>query len=401
MVSLEQRQELAAVIASNSQLQYFQLLLEGSPFPKGTETDLGIHEQLLRDIATKNENGFHHLASEIGKRKISPDSDWCQDDYLIFLLLLGQEKFGTKFEFLSGVLEARTANSNAVPRRINEVFRALSRQEYNIEGEYGFLKIPFLHLLGKLKVSESDARRILTAFSQPLPLNSFSPFFRILTVKAYDLTLTERQPDTIEDTTMLVEKLIENGNKLSFNNWWKVFSSIPFMGLLKLLMAIGCVGAIMFMLGIGRGFFESHFKKVPRHRPDALPIIAVHGPRTEILPAVEVLINSLTSSINAKEKKSLTVIIEVEKFAAATPRFVVEVSHIDTPIRNALVFLKPTLVEDRSFTILNVTQSGGYVRVIIPEQQAGAALFMALEFEANIAETDETMAKKLILRPLD
>lgn len=401
MVSLTQRQELAAVIAGNSQLQYFQLLLEGGTVPNNSEINLGIHEQLLCKIATKNRNEFYLIATEIGRRKISSDSDWCQDDYLIFLLLLGQETFGARLGFLSSVLEVRTANVNPIPRRINEVFRAIFRQEYGIEGEYGFLKIPFLHLIGKLRIEDSDAKKALTAFSRPHLLDSFSPFFKILTMKAYDLTLSERQPDSIEGTAQLIEKLIEHGNKLSFSNWFKVLCAIPGRVIILIILGLASLVSLPVLVGVGKGFFDLYRNNSSRHRPDELPIAAVRDTGTKIFPEAAILVQSLEQPIDSPEKKSIILIIEVKPFSTATPQFVVEASHLDTPIRAGLGFLKSRMKDDHSFTIIPVTKGNGTIRAIIPEQQSGTTLLLALEIEASLEDTAESAASRLILRPSD
>src|SRR5690606_17755786 len=98
---------------------------------------------------------------------IAETSDWCQDDYMLFLLLLGNEVFGRPLRFLRDVIEVRRRTSNPVPRKINEVFAALERQEYGIDGELGFLKIPFLRLIGKLRLGPVEAQRALKDMSAP------------------------------------------------------------------------------------------------------------------------------------------------------------------------------------------------------------------------------------------
>ncbi len=201
MVSLEQRQALAVLSEADPQLKRFQLLLAGEN-PAGADSGAGeVREELLVAISSNDSVRFKNAAVKIGQRKISADSDWCQDDYLLFLLLLGNELFGRPLTFLTCVIEARRNNPNPIPRKINEVFAALGRQEFGIDGEFCFLKIPFLRLAGKLRLGPSEARKAIHAMSEPELFDQMSPFLKLLTQKAYDFILTERQPLATETTT--------------------------------------------------------------------------------------------------------------------------------------------------------------------------------------------------------
>jgi len=205
MVSLEQRQALAAMSESDQNLKRFQMLLAGEQQPGGNLGAGEIRECLLTAISSNDAAQFKENAAKIGQRKISADSDWCNDDYLLFLLLLGNDKFGRPLNFLSRVIEVRGNNPNPIPRKINEIFGALDRQEFGMDGELCFLKIPFLRLLGKLRLTGPAARKALQEMSEPKLFEQLSPFMKLLALKAYDLVLTERQPIATETTTQLIQ----------------------------------------------------------------------------------------------------------------------------------------------------------------------------------------------------
>lgn len=133
------------------------MLLDGDQSALIGSTGGGLHEQLLTSISRSDAVRFKELGEEIGQRRITTESDWCHDDYLLFLLLLGKEKFSYPLRFLTQVMEVRRKNANPVPRKVDEVFAALDRQEFGIDGEFGFLKIPFLYLVGRLRVGPAEA----------------------------------------------------------------------------------------------------------------------------------------------------------------------------------------------------------------------------------------------------
>src|SRR6266700_330449 len=224
MVSLRQRQELAALSKADRQLKQLELLLNGESLPAIESKAQGIREELLSAISANRPAQFRESAAKIGQRKISPESDWCRDDYLLFLLLLGNQKFGRPLTFLPAVIEARRQNTNPVPQKINEVFAALERGESGIDGEFGFLKIPLLHLIGTLRLGPTDARKAIQAMSVPGLLDQMSPFLKLLTQKAYDLVLMERQPLATETTAQLIEGIEAHAKDFSLRHWWRVIA---------------------------------------------------------------------------------------------------------------------------------------------------------------------------------
>jgi len=177
-------------------LRAIRRVISKDPLPADDSKGDGIREELLSAIASNDSARFKESATKIGQRKISAESDWCQDDYLLFLLLLGNQKFGRPLVFLSSVIEARRQNPNPIPQKINEVFAALDRGEFGIDGQFGFLKIPFLHLAGKLRLGPPEARKAIEAMSAPGLLEQISPFLKFqLWPRARTSTKSENQND--------------------------------------------------------------------------------------------------------------------------------------------------------------------------------------------------------------
>src|SRR3972149_3180510 len=218
MVSLKQRQTLASLAEADSRLKRFQLLLAEEDLRGDDAVGGGVHEELLLAISSNDSVRFRNVATRIGQRKVSADSDWCQDDYLLFLLLLGNEMFGRPMTFLASVIEVRRSNPNPLPRKINDVFAALERQEFGIDGEFCFLKL--------------------------------------LTQKAYDVVLTERQPLAMETTTQLIEGFEVHAKDLSLRQWWRVVTALPGRMILALVVVIVGAGVIPVLICVGEGLVE-------------------------------------------------------------------------------------------------------------------------------------------------
>jgi hypothetical protein len=399
MVSLKQRQELADMSGMDPRLKRIQIFLDGEKLLAAGSAG-GMREQLLSAIAANDSARFKELADEVGQRKISAESDWCQDDYLLFLLLLGNEKFGRPLLFLGRIIETRRQNPNPIPQKINEVFAALERQEFGIDGEFGFLKIPFLHLVGNLRLGPTEARRALQSMSVPGLLDQMPPFLKLLTQKAHDLVLVERQPLATETTTQLIEGFDAHAKHLSLHDWWHVLLALPGRIILALVFGIVSLGLIPVLFGIGRGMIDSHKITEVRLRPSAIPVIRIHEPDADLPPEALMLAKTLSFSAGPPGKRVIQIVVESAPFSSPTPAFVVEASHPEKPIRNAFAFTESAQDGLRPFTIVPVQRDAGRFRAILPEQPSGQRLCFVLEFEVGTNETTQSVGKRVVLRSL-
>jgi hypothetical protein len=158
---------------------------------------------------------------------VSEDHDWWSDDSLVFLLVLGCRLFDIESDRLDEILNIREKNSNPVPRKLNQVYRALSRGEYAMEGEYCFIKVTFLRLLGRLDLSSDAALKAYGALVRPNLLKELTPFNQLLSLRAYDLILHARTPTKFENAPQLVEGFEALSKHFSLGQTWRIFATLP------------------------------------------------------------------------------------------------------------------------------------------------------------------------------
>jgi hypothetical protein len=398
MVSLNDRQALAVMAEADQQLKRLQLLLDGERATVAGSAGDGLHGQLLGAIAANESARFKEVAGELGRRKIKPESDWCHDDYLLFLLLLGKEKFGCPLPFLAQVMEVRRKNANPVPRKINEVFAALDREEFGFEGEFGFLKIPFLHLVGKLRVGPAEAKKALQEMSAPGLFDQMSPFLKLLTRKAHDLVLLERQPVPTETAAQLIEGIEAHAKNLSLRNWWRIFTALPGRFIWGLVLVVVAVVPILF--GVGKGIVDAYYPKEARSRPATIAVTGVREPGPE-LPAEALIVAKALPQPAGTGKRSIVVSVQAAPFLTATPAFVIEASHPTKSIRNAFAFVLGAPDGEQGFTVVPVQRDGGRFRALLPQQSKGRILNFVLEMEVEATEESNSVGKEVVLRPLE
>jgi hypothetical protein len=400
MVSLKQRQDLASLSKADPDLKRIQLLFNGESISAAGSKSDGVRGELLSAIALNDPVRFKENATRIGQRKVSVESDWCQDDYLMFLLLLGNQKFGRPLTFLSNIIEVRRQNPNPIPQKINEAFAALDRGEFGIDGEFGFLKIPFLHLSGKLRLGPAEARKAIDAMSAPGLLEQMSPLLKLLTQKAYDLVLIERQPIPTETTAQLIEAFEAHAKNFSLRDWRRVVGALPGRLILAIISAVCGLGLIPLLFGVGKGLIDSHGTQTPRKRPVVIEVAAAHEPASDLAPELNSLVKAMLLSTLPSTNKVIAIEVKSAPFVAATPSFVVEASHPEKSVKTAVAFTEAVAEGVRPFTVVPLQQDGGRVRAILPESGMGQRICFILLFEAAADEKAQSVAKRIVLRSL-
>lgn len=399
MVSLAQRHDLAEAINADPDLRRIQALFDGGAAMGGDTCRNDVRNQLLRSISTNDGKKFKEIVDDLARRKIGPDSDWCQDDYLVFLLLLGNRIFGHSVSCLQRVIDARRHTPNSLPQKINEVFAALYRNEFGIDGELAFLKVPFLHLTGRLKIRPSDAEKVLKGVSDIGLWNQLSPFLRLLAQKAHDLVLISRVPQVAETSEELIEGFKKHASSLSLQQWWNLLWSLPGKLVVSFVSAAFGLGLIVVLLGFGKELAKRELK-FGLKRPDIISVTNVSSTTSNLPTAAAVLQTNLQNVQGTPGQRVLTFTLTCESFSVPTPSFVIEVSHPEKPILNAVAFTQEANTGERPFIVIPVQKDAGRYRLVLPQLEAGSQLVVLVNIEIGPNETADSIKSRFVLRSL-
>ena len=399
MVSLEQRQALATTVEADPNLRRIRDLLDGKSIPKDGLPGQGIHESLLIAIGNDDSGRFRQLADEIGRRKIASDIDWCQDDFLIFLLLLGNQKFGETISYLEEVFDVRRQTPNRVPQKINEALLSIFRQEFGIDSEFAFLKLPFLYLTKNLNISRSEAEKVLSTLSEAGLWEQLSPFLKLLSQKAYDLVLTERKPQVAETTDELIEGFKRHAKDLNLRQWTGLLASLPgrFIGFLTIAFIV--FNSLALFSGLGK---EVAYKEFGFNRtlPETVGINVISDTNVALPTEARIIVAELPTSGVPDGRQVLSFSIKCDPFAHATPQFVIEVSHPEEPILTAFAFIQTIDIGERPYTVIPVQKESGRFRLLLPKQEAGNQLVVVLRIESSSRSNALDVGNRVVLRPL-
>jgi len=297
------------------------------------------------------------------------------------------------------VIDMRRRTTNSTPQKINEVFLSLARHEFGIDGEFCFLKIPFLHLVGELKIGRYEAEKALNALSVPGLWEELSPFFKVLAQKAYDLVLIARMPQVAETTDELIEGVKRHVKNLTMRQWFQVLVNLPGAFYLRIIILFIGFGFVTVFFGIGKALIDKEMF-VNRVRPDIIIVKNVVKDKSHLPYFANIIASNYFKNSANNKKYFANISIECLEFKSPTPAFVVEVSHPDAIIINAFAFIQEFEFGERAFTVVPVQRDSGRFRLMLPKQETGNQLIIILNFEVDQDEDVAGVARRLVLRSL-
>ena len=390
MVSLNQKIDVNVIAKDDKCLSAVVELLNGKNIGLSENDALDVRSKLLLAVSHGKESDFLKIGKSISNRTISADADWCHDDFLLFLLILGNQKFGRPFDFIERVVEARRNNTNPLAQKINEVFSALYRQDFAISGELGFLKIPFLQLVGSTHLDASEAKVAFDALSDSDVIEQFSPFFKVMAVKAYDFILFSRSNFEIETATQLVSLVRREADNLSLKNLWDIILCLP----LKLIASIIII-LLFFSVSLYSGviWIKSAYKEYSYNSIGNISILSV-GRQFDDLPSG---VRTVASEIMGRYKDDIFV-IKSDKFTGDKKGFVAELSHTDAAISEIFAFVQESDKGIRPFTVLPFQKDGVRARFFLPESISGSQLVVITTLKRFAENEDAIDSDNFILR---
>ena len=231
-----------------------------------------------------------------------------------------------------------------------------------------FLKIPFLHLVGNLKIGRTEAERALQGLSSPGLWAELSPFFKLLAQKAYDLVLLAREPTVAETSDELIEGFKTHGKELSLRQWWLVVVNLPSRLLFSFLGAAIVVTVLTFVFGIGKAFYE---REKAREFPESVTIESVIADHAKLPRGARLLAEALPPVPGNAKSKSVVVAVACKRFDSDILPFIVEVSHPDRPIGEAIALAQEEGSGDRPVVLIPSQRDQRRYRLMVPELESG------------------------------
>jgi hypothetical protein len=396
MVPLEQRLGFMERVKADPEMRDIYAFLFGDQ-QIGSLPSTFSHDKLLKALANGDSNEFQKEIAPFELRRTSEGSGWYENDCLIFLLLIGCERFKINATFFDKIFSARDRNANAVPRRVTNVYRALHRREYGFEGEFSFIKIAFLSLIGELRLTSDNALKVFAELTRPELYNGLSPFLKLLAFRAYDLILFQRHPKPFEDFDELVLGIDKLRANLKLGQACRLLWSLPYMWLLALILLIFSITPYFFGLGQRKPLTLTGVQ-----HPDHIEIGKVYS--SDKHPSVGVRISAAhayRTLVAPNEKKFVSASIETLPLVQNTLKFSIEANYAGLNVVSSSVWMLQPVEEGMTQTLLPVQSSSNAVRAFVPSATKDSRFVFVFLIKTDNELPIEELAEKIILRVLE
>lgn len=360
---------------------------------------------LLSAVARRDSAAFKEQVVDLERRRISPEAAWCDNDCLVFALLLGCEIFGVETPVVANVLDVRERQRNAVPRRVNEVLRALSRKDHAPVEEFGFIKLVYEHLRGQpLRLKSDDVLRVYGTLTRPGFLEELSPFLSLLAVRAYDLIITERQPAPLEEFAQLVEGVERLGDKLSARQVRELLLAFPVKKLWTLATLLLPLLGSVYAAGLGSREVLSAFRTTFAHpgRPERLKVVSVQDAQQIDDTFLKRLATAPPPAAPTPTAKSLfPVLVTTEAPGSPTGKYSVELFLQGASIPEGYAFSERAADAGLQRSVLPVGRSGEGIRAFVPAGDGMERGEFLLWVEAPAGTGMDALAHGLTMRVIE
>lgn len=238
MVPLTERDSFMKEAHEDPELGPLRAFLFREPVTSGISGDTRAR---LFDAIHRNDTGaFQAGVEDLSRRTIVAGSEWIGDDFVVFLLLIGARKFKFGKALIDKLLDCRRSMVNPSTQRLNEVFDAIHRGEFAMEGEYAFVKCVFRDLTEQWAPSEVDSSKLYQRLITPGCLHDLNPFLQLVALRAFDLVLIHRAPrdPAFQNWEDIITQLQEDGTKLSLRQLGRLIKHLRFSVVIMLVVSL-------------------------------------------------------------------------------------------------------------------------------------------------------------------
>lgn len=203
MVPLENIASLRERLFSNPRVEQFNRFIKGDKVQAldelaNSDTDK-IYSEFLIAISNEDENKFKTAYQDFSRKKPSADSSpWVNNDYLIFAMICGIEKFALDKAWIKDVLSLRKSGS-LEQQSLTNTFRNIIGGNFLSNDNLHSAIIVFLDLLKKPQLEKALLDNAYTSLTETEILQSKNDFLIVIALRAYNvIVLAKDTPDSTE-----------------------------------------------------------------------------------------------------------------------------------------------------------------------------------------------------------
>ncbi len=203
MVSLTERIGYNCTIEDKPKITCFNSFIKGEAVshmvPDGTNDTDKVYFASLQSISNNQKEEFFKVFQDFSRRKPSTENAWIHNEFLIFTLICGIEKYQIDKTWINEVIEVRSTG-NKQYLAINKTFKNILSGNTQSTDNVSEIVIVFLDILNQPQLpKEILDKTYLTISNNTGLMNTKDDFLITMSFRAFDVILLSKDtPDAIE-----------------------------------------------------------------------------------------------------------------------------------------------------------------------------------------------------------
>ncbi len=230
MVSLTDRINYSNTNMDKPRITCFNNFVKGEVvnyvFPVDSSDTDKVYFSLIQSISNNNKDEFLKVYEEFSRRRPATENAWIHNEFLIFVLICGIEKYQLDKTWINEVILVRSTG-NQQYLAINQTFRNILSDNTQSTDNINEIVIVFQELMNHPQLSKNILDKTYIKLSNsPSLIDSKDDFLITISIRAFDIILlTKDTPDATEITRLKEFKVI-------FQKRIKICREIIYYGLL-------------------------------------------------------------------------------------------------------------------------------------------------------------------------
>ncbi len=204
MVPLAERIGYNCKVEDKPTITCFNAFIKGDAIshviPDGTNDMDKLYFGALQSITSNSQNDFNTAYNDFSRRTPSEDSVWIHNEFLIFVLICGIEKFNIDKNWINQVIQVRSTTGNQQYLKVNQTFKNILSGNTQSTDNLNEIIIVFLDILNRPQLSNEILNKTYLGISNNTELmDTRDDFFLTMSFRAFDvIILTKDTPDATE-----------------------------------------------------------------------------------------------------------------------------------------------------------------------------------------------------------
>ncbi|UOE52462.1 hypothetical protein MTO98_15405 [Mucilaginibacter sp. SMC90] len=184
---------------------------------------------LIICVKTNNKTDAELILNQFSKRKITRESHWIYDNFIIFAIVCTVHKFDLQALWIKEAINLTYSNANDTDKRIKDTFRNLLNGNYSSKGDYHQISLVYQFIAKEERPNETRLNEMyVELWESPFPFADDN-FLNVVSLKAIEIAFGKKamlSPHQFELMNSFVPVFKQRAERISMVASWVLITVI-------------------------------------------------------------------------------------------------------------------------------------------------------------------------------